>query len=174
MQSTGILNLGIGLTGVKKNAGSTCHICIFLVPPPFLSSLFRPSPPDLSSRRRRSTPAQPPPLAPCATGPSCCHHASLTPPVLCLHAPCAIHAADPSRRHAQPAPPPLVLRPRAPAPPAYAITCCSPPPPLATQRCHHAQEPPLTATEPPTQQHHSPCAVVHSLTRCAQSVRHFA
>ena len=62
MQSTGVLNLVIGLTGVKEKHGPTCHISLspaysvsFSVFPSRRRAPVRPS-----SRRRSSTPPQPP------------------------------------------------------------------------------------------------------------------
>jgi hypothetical protein len=70
MQSTDVLNLGIGLTGVKENRGPTDHICV--LHRRFLSSIFvspnsshlEPPPRSHSPipRRRSSTQPPPPPL----------------------------------------------------------------------------------------------------------------
>ena len=75
MQSTGVPNLGIGLTGIKENRGPTCHICVLLVPPFPLSSLFSPSrrrcsAPDSSRRRTRPCAATTPRRRPCTPSPA--------------------------------------------------------------------------------------------------------
>ena len=122
MQSTGVQNLSIGLTGVKEIRGAhLSYMCLVRAVGFSFPSLFRPTPPV--SRRRRSAPASapPPPLAVAAPPQpprprSSTRRASLTPPVHHLHAPAPLT----SQQH-RTTPPPLPLRTAARTPPLPAL-----------------------------------------------------
>jgi len=123
MQSTGVLNLSIGLTGVKENRGAhlsyiSCPRALSLVFTRFycLLAAAAVSHPRSPTRRRPEPP--PPHLAPP------CAAAQRRPAATATHS-LRHHRSRSARVH--------------PAPPACATTrtCCSPPPPLATPLCRH-------------------------------------
>ena len=162
MQSTGVLNLVIGLTGVKEKHGPTCHISLS---PAYSVSFFvfpsrRRAPVRPSSRRCSSTPPQPPVPR---------HHRRP------LHLPPAraIATARHPRRRA-PSPQRIQRRPRAPPTCAararlhrHAPPCVSAPPPRAESRSSHTTSSPRSRAS--TLSHAAAAA-----TSRTQTVRGFA
>ena len=154
MQSTGALNLGIGLTGVKEKRGPTCHISLspaYSVSFSFLPSRCRRPAPE-SSRRR---------IHPSAAATPC---RRLCTPSLALHAPprprsSAAAAARRQRRrrsHFARAPPTCAActRLHRQVPPSYS-------PPRHPRRSHS-----LHASKPPHRSRRSrSCS---TLTRCSR------
>ena len=144
MQSTGVQNLSIGLTGVKEIRGAhLSYMCLARAVGFSFPSLFRPTPPV--SRRRRSAPASaPPPLAvaapPLPPRPaSSTHRASLTLPVHHLHAHAPLssrsaraHPCRPCASAPPPAPSTPPVRRHHLAPPCYITATCSAPPRSST------------------------------------------
>jgi len=100
---------------LKKIAGPTCHICVLPADTSFLPLCF--------------ARLKPPPLA-LDLAPPLAYAAAATPALACT---------PPSPTHAQPAPPPLALRPRATAPLHSSAARAPPPPapPAPPVRRHH-------------------------------------
>jgi len=97
MQSTGVLNLGIGLTGVKEKCGVHLSYMYLARTAAFTFPLFHPRP-SVSNRRRALTRSRATARLQAAVATNATAAAPCT-----LHTPCAIHAAN--------AKPPL-MRPR--------------------------------------------------------------